>query len=300
MIEKSSIYTDSCDKWLKDVASANSFHLTFFDPPFNQGKEYRHFDDKQTDSSYWQWMTDILGLLRTATVSGGTVYFMQREKNTEFVLRALRESGWQFRNLIIWKKKSSAVPCSHKYGLHYQIIVMATNGNSPRVFNRLRIAPEQPASHKQPRENGVYVTDVWDDIRELTSGYFAGAEAIRGDNGERFHKQQAPLSLLARIILSSSVPGDVVFDPFAGTGTTLIAASLLNRQSVGVEVDPLNSECVQQRINHPRNADVRAINKLYKEYQYTEKLEAIWGEQINLKQASPSIKQTQNQMTLTS
>jgi len=43
---------------------------------------------------------------------------------------------------------------------------------------------------------------------------------LRRDNGERAHKQQAPIALLLRIILASSQPGDTVFDPFAGTGTT--------------------------------------------------------------------------------
>ena len=191
MSKPSPIQTANCGKWLKKAATG-SLHLSFLDPPFNQGKEYRHFDDKQNDDDYWQWMTDILSQVRTATASGGIVYFMQREKNAEFVLRALRQAGWHFQNLIIWKKKSSAVPCSRKYGLQYQIIATAVNGNAPRVFNRLRISPPLPA-HYKPRIGGVYVTDVWDDIRELTSGYFAGNEAIREKSGERFHKQQTPL-----------------------------------------------------------------------------------------------------------
>src|SRR3989338_3229794 len=99
---------------------------------------------------------------------GGAIYFMQREKNTEYVLQ----------NLIIWKKKTSAVPCSNKFGKHYQIIAFATKGKNPRVFNRLRINPPLPPAYKYEREDGMYVTDVWDDIRELTSGYFAGDEEI--------------------------------------------------------------------------------------------------------------------------
>ena len=292
-MKKTEIYCADCAEWLGDVAPG-AFHLSFLDPPFNQGKDYRKFDDKQADSVYWRWMTEILALTRKATAAGGWVYFMQREKNAEFVLRALRESGWSFKNLVVWKKKTSAVPCAKKYGLNYQIIAAATNGDSPRVFHRLRISPPLPQGYKYARENGVYLTDVWDDIRELTSGYFAGNEAIRTDDGERFHKQQAPLALLARIILSSSRPGDVVFDPFAGTGTTLVAASLLGRKGIGAEVDPINAECIKNRIAAPREADIESMEKLYKDYICTNDLAKIWGGKMRAVRvvSAPSVKET--------
>jgi DNA modification methylase len=126
-----------------------------------------------------------------------------------------------------------------------------------------------------PREQGVFVTDVWDDIRELTSGYFAGDEAIRTEQGERFHKQQAPLALLIRIILSSTQVNDWVLDPFAGTGTTLCAAHQLQRHAVGIELDPANAKMIHQRLAHIREAD--RIDKYYQEYAYTEGLGDIWG-----------------------
>ena len=270
------IHCGDCAKWLK-TAAPGGIHLSFLDPPFNQGKAYRRFNDKQDDAVYWRWMTDILAETHRATADGGWVYFMQREKNTEFVLRALRETGWSLKSLIVWKKKTSAVPCSNKFGLHYQIIAAATKGESARMFNRLRISPPLPAGYKHARDNGVYATDVWDDIRELTAGYFSGEEAIRTKDGERFHKQQAPLALLARIILSSSRPGDVVFDPFAGTGTTLVVASLLNRRGVGVEIDSLNAKCIKDRIANPRNADLDSMRKIYNDYLCTDNLPAIWG-----------------------
>ena len=202
---------------------------------------------------------------------------MQREKNTEQVLKALRETGWTLQNLIIWKKKTSAVPCSNKFGKHYQVIAFASKGAKLRVFNKLRITPPLPPNYKIGYENGVLVTDVWDDIRELTSGYFAGDEAIRSGNGERFHKQQAPLSLLLRIILSSSNIGDTVLDPFAGTGTTLVVANQLNRNSVGIEIDPDNIDCISNRLNNLRKSD--DIKKYYKDYIYTERLNEIWDTQ---------------------
>jgi DNA modification methylase len=118
------------------------------------------------------------------------------------------------------------------------------------------------------------VTDVWDDIRELTSGYFVGDEALRLPNGERFHKQQSPVALLLRIILSSTNPGDWVLDPFAGTGTTLVVAEQLGRPSVGMEIDPKNVEMIRWRLQEKREAD--SILPLRHYYRFTPNLDEIW------------------------
>ena len=200
-------------------------------------------------------MREICAKVYTLTSDGGALYFMQREKNTEFVLQCLRDTGWTFQNLIIWKKKTSAVPGMKRFGKHYQVIAFATKGKTPRVFHRLRIDPPLPADYKHARENGMFVTDVWDDIRELTSGYFAGDEALRDTEGNRLHKQQAPIQLLLRIILSSTNPGDVVLDPFAGSGTTLIVAEQLGRKSIGIELDSDNVTLIQNRFAERRDSD---------------------------------------------
>ncbi|HLA45266.1 MAG TPA: site-specific DNA-methyltransferase, partial [Aggregatilineales bacterium] len=210
------------------------------------------------------------------TSDGGAIYFMQREKNTEHVLRCLRETGWTFQNLIIWKKKTSAVPGTFRFGKHHQVIAFATKGSKPRLFNRLRIDPPLLATEKNPRPTGMYVTDVWDDIRELTSGYYAGDEPLRDTQGERQHKQQSPIALLLRIILSSTRTGDTVLDPFAGTGTTLVVAEQLSRCSIGIENAPENAALITERLEQLRAAD--SIDKYYDDYRHTENLSEIWGQ----------------------
>lgn len=85
--------------------SISNVHLTFLDPPYRQGKEYRFFDDNQPADRYWAWLEQILLEVYKVTVEGGAIYFMHREKNAKQVLKLLRESGWTFQNLIIWKRK---------------------------------------------------------------------------------------------------------------------------------------------------------------------------------------------------
>jgi site-specific DNA-methyltransferase (adenine-specific) len=274
MKENIIINSDCVNYLLKTQKKDLKINLTFLDPPFNQGKEYRVNDDSIPDEEYWAIMKRVCKLIYNRTSDGGSIYFMQREKNTRHVMEVLEDTGWTYQNLIIWKKKTSAVPQNYKFGLHYQIIVFATKGDKPRVFNKLRINPPRLVTEKYERPNGMYVTDVWDDIRELTSGYFAGDEALRQENGERFHKQQSPIALLLRIILSSSNIGDLVFDPFAGTGTTPVVAKQLSRKYIGVEIDPSNVEEIEKRLSRLRESD--NIEKYRKDYIFTENLNQIW------------------------
>ena len=265
---------DSCTTSLDTSNFVSKIDLSFLDPPFNQDKAYNQWDDNLPPEEYWNWMQEVCSKIYALTSDGGAIYFMQREKNTEFVLQCLRDSGWTFQNLIVWKKKTSAVPGMKRFGKHYQIIGFATKGKTPRVFNRLRIDPPLPADYKYTRENGMFVTDVWDDIRELTSGYFAGDEALRDADGNRLHKQQTPIQLLLRIILSSTNPGDVVLDPFAGSGTTLVVSEQLGRKSIGIEIDAFNVELIQNRLAKQRDAD--NVSRFFKDYACTSDLETIW------------------------
>ena len=261
-------YLDRDPKPVQDV------HLTFFDPPYRQGKDYRYFDDNQPEEKYWAWLEQILTKVYEVTTAGGAIYFMQREKNIEWMMKTLKKTGWSFQNLILWKKFTSAVPCKFRFGKVYQPIIFATKGAKPRVFNRLRVDYPTRPEHRYARSNGIYLTDVWDDIRELTSGYFAGDEALRDTEGRRIHTQQSPVALLLRIILTSSLPGDLVFDPLAGSGTTLVVAYQLRRNSVGIEIDPEYAKLIDKRLASITSAD--SILKYREYYRFTNNLEEIW------------------------
>jgi site-specific DNA-methyltransferase (adenine-specific) len=248
-------------------------HLTFLDPPFNQGRHYDAHDDDMPEEEYWAWMEDVCRASLEASAPGAALYFMQREKNAAEVLGTVRAAGWDTRNLIVWKKKTSAVPVRNSYNKAYQVLAFAAKG-APRIFNELRIDPPLPAHYTEPRERGVSLTDVWDDIREMTSGYFAGEEALRGPDGKRIHKQQAPVDLLLRVILASTLPGDLVVDPFAGTGTAGVVAGQLGRRYLLSDNSGANCELMRRRIGERREADRAAARAGY--YRHTPDLERIW------------------------
>ena len=286
---KCELFQGNCLDYLKDTSEP--FHLTFLDPPFNQNKDYRKHNDDMDNDEYWKWMAEVSQSIFERTECGGAIYFMQREKNAHLVIRTLIDTGWSFQNLIIWKKKASAVPEAKRFGKHYQIIVYATKGKVPRVFNKLRINPPLLVTEKYSRSNGMFVTDVWDDIRELTSGYYAGEEPIRLETGERAHKQQSPVALLLRIILSSSVIGDTIFDPFAGTGTTLVTGSQLRRRSIGAEIDPENIKIIRNRLTTFRKND--DVLRFRKDYSFTENLDQIWGDKSVIMDEVPQLNPVQ-------
>jgi hypothetical protein len=89
------------------------------------------------------------------------------------------------------------VPNTWGYGKAYQIIAFATKGRKPRIFHRLRIDAPLGPEYRYEREHGMFVTDVWDDIRELTSGYFAGEEALSHPDGTWVCTQQAPIRFVS-------------------------------------------------------------------------------------------------------
>jgi site-specific DNA-methyltransferase (adenine-specific) len=269
------VITGDCLDLLENGTVPPGIALTFLDPPFNQGKKYKFADDKLEPKDYWRRMRRACSAIYDLTQEGGAIYFMQREKNAEQVLKTLRKTGWDFRNLIVWKRVSGAMLVNGAFMKQYQIIAYATKGKAPRVFARLRIDPPLPHNYKIERERGVYLTDVWDDVKELTAGVFAPADAIRKTTGARFHEQQSPITLLLRILLSSTIKGDRILDPYAGTGTAAVVAKQLNRESVSIEIDPENVRCIKYRLEGLR--DVDNIEPLYASYAYTPRLATLWG-----------------------
>ena len=141
----------------------------------------------------------------------------------------------------------------------------------------------------------MFVTDVWDDIRELTSGYFAGDEALRDAEGNRLHKQQAPISTPPSNYFSPLQTLEMSFSIRSqGSGTTLVVAEQLGRKSIGIELDSHNVTLIQNRLAEQRDSD--DVSRFFKDYACTPDLEAIWGAHGQSRKFASSDEPTAKQM----
>ncbi len=89
------------------------------------------------------------------------------------------------------------------------------------------------------------------------------------------------------MILTSTKVGDTVLDPFSGTGTTSVVALQTQRNSIAIEIDPKNVECIHKRLKNVREADL--IQKYYQEYVFTKNLVEIWGDEFEIEQKTSVI-----------
>ncbi len=268
------LYQGDCLEFIRSRKPMN-IDLSICDPPFNQKKVYKHFDDNQNEKAYWKWIEDVLKQIYRTTAIGGSIYFMHREKNVEHLFRIMRKAKWVFQNLIIWRKMTRTTPSKTQLGKKYQVIFSGTKGDVPLVHNQLYGVTPMLSWHKKDSSKGVYIDDLWYDIRELTSGFFAGKEVIRNKDRTKAHRQQMPLALALRMILMSTSPGDKILDPFLGTRTTMTVAKQLNRRGIGIEIDSKNLAIARKRVSKIGRHD--NIDQYYGYYSTTKNINDIWG-----------------------
>ena len=230
----STIFYGQSEKTLDEVVEG-SVDLIFADPPYNIGKSFGAFKDKwRSDQDYANWCQDWLAKCLSKLKSSGSMYVMTSTQAMPYLDLWLRERCTVLSR-IIWHYDSSGVQAKAFFGSMYEPILFCVKDPKKYTFNAEAIEVEArtgavrklidyrkatPAPYKTKKVPG----NVW---------YFPRVR-YRMDEYEE-HPSQKPESLLERIILASSNPGDLVLDPFAGTFTTCAVAQRLGRRSVGIE-----------------------------------------------------------------
>lgn len=254
------LYNGDCIEIMKGLPD-NHIDLVFADPPFNLGKTYDPgIDDNMTMSEYINWTYEWLDQCIRILKPGGRIFIYNLPKWCIYIADYLgkRLTFWDW---IAVDMKFSLPIQGRLYPAHYAL-VSYVKGVKAATFNNQRI-PMQLCRHcggeikdyggykSKMNPAGINVSDVWSDIYP-----------VRHKSSKKGAYNELSVKLMDRIISMSTNTGDVVFDPFGGSGTTFAVAQLLKRRWIGSELG--NCEIIKQRILNPEQ-DRAQLNKVYQE-----------------------------------
>src|SRR5215213_7223087 len=228
----------------------DSVDLVFADPPYNLQLEQAlvrpdhslvdavddAWDKFASFAHYDDFTRAWLLACRRVMKKNATLWVIGSYHNIFRVGAALQDLNYWILNDVVWRK---ANPMPNFRGRRF------TNAHETLIWASKGAEAKSYTFHYEALKAGN------DDIQMRSDWFFplcTGEERLKGVDGRKVHPTQKPEALLARILLSSSDPGDVVLDPFFGTGTTGAVAKKLRRHFIGVERDSGYAEEARRRI----------------------------------------------------
>jgi site-specific DNA-methyltransferase (adenine-specific) len=235
MIEQytNKILHGDCLEILKDIPD-NCIDVTFADPPFNLHKKYKSTKDSLELKNYLAWCELWIHEMVRITKPTGSIFIHNIPKWLTYYTAILNQSTY-FKHWISWDAPTSpmgkSLQPSH-YGILFYVKEMKNNKFYEIRYPHKRcrkchyLHKDYGGKKKKLHPFGPLLSDMWTDIHRVKHNKY------RDD-----HPCQLPIHLLERILLMSSDAGDIILDPFSGTGTTALAAKRLGRNYIGLEVD---------------------------------------------------------------
>ena len=224
--------------------------LAFADPPFNIGYDYDEYDDRRIAAHYldWsrKWVTEVARVLKPA---GSFWLAIGDEYAAELKLIAQNDAKLTCRSWVIWYY-TFGVNCTRKFNRSHAHLFHFVKDPKKFTFNfndpAIRVPSARQLVYADSRANpdGRLPDDTWIlRPQDVPDGFSEDQDTwyfprVAGTFKERagFHGCQMPERLLGRIIRCSSKEEDLVLDPFAGSGTTLVVAKKLGRSWLGLEL----------------------------------------------------------------
>ncbi len=244
-----------------------SVDLAFADPPFNIGYDYDVYDDSKDSDTYLNWSRRwMAGVVRALKPTGTFWLAIGDEYAAELKVIAQRELGLICRSWVIWYY-TFGVNCKYKFSRSHAHLFYFIRDAECFTFNEdaIRVPSARQLVYADRRANpvGRLPDDTWILRPQDVPGGFAADEdtwyfpRVCGTFKERkgWHGCQMPEQLLGRIIRACSNEGDVVLDPFGGSGTTLAVAKKLGRSFVGFELSPEYAARIDERLRQTRQGD---------------------------------------------
>lgn len=231
--EFNKIYNEDCVEGMKSMTE-NSVDLVVTDPPFAidfkaKRSNYNRKDSRVLEgyaeilaSEYYdftlRWMTEVSRVLKES----GSMYVFSGWNNLKDILMAIDKLGFTTINHIIWKYQFGVATQRKFVSSHYHCIYVCKDDKKRKFY------PYSRYDKNSKKENGGSLhyedkEDVWFIKREYW-------------NGDQKTPTKLPAELIKKILMYSSEEGDVVLDPFLGSGQTAVVSKMLNRKYVGFEI----------------------------------------------------------------
>ena len=208
------------------IEEENTFDLIITDPPYGINYKTNHRKDKNHDfcstienDEDTEISRKALPLLYKLLKDGGAMYLFTQDSVLAETLNLVEESGFKLKNILVWDKGNwSAGDLKGAYGKRTEFIIYAVKGR--HILNPIG---------DTKRHNNI-----------LKFSRVVGKKQV--------HQNQKPVDLLEFLIKKSSDEGDWVFDPFMGSGSTGVAASNIDRNFYGIELDEKYFDIAKDRI----------------------------------------------------
>jgi DNA modification methylase len=260
--ENSIIQGDSVEimkEWVKKYPEG-IFDLIFADPPYNLNKNYSDYKDENTDNDYINWCDEWLSLSAKLLKKDGNMLILNLPKWTLHHIDSL-SYDFYLSNNIVWDALST--PKGKIMPAHYALThFRRLPGDGLKTESELMIYPQQIYCSRKScihdrernREKMSLLSNIWSDVHR-----------IKHKKDRDYHPCQLPDKLMSRIITLFSKPGDLVFDPFSGVGTTSFTSKKLNRRFVSIDISPEYVDIGNQKISEISQNGFIKREKIYRQ-----------------------------------
>lgn len=220
----------------KDIPD-DSVDLIIADPPYNLGKDYGNNNDTKGFDEYLdfsrKWLTEARRVLKNT----GTIYIFMGVRFISYLYSILeRDLNMEFNSWITWYYTQGIGKTKGFSPRHDDILMF--NKSKKFIFNIDDIRIPQKYYRERNNMRGANPGNVW----EFSHIHYC-------QKNRKPHPTQKPEGIIERMVLASSNKGDVVLDPFAGSGTTLRVCQQLGRSCIGFELNPEYIETINERLN---------------------------------------------------
>ena len=253
------ILEGDCIEAMRSLPS-ESVDLIFADPPYNlqlKGELHRpdnskvdavddHWDQFSSFRAYDEFTREWLAEARRLLKPNGAIWVIGSYHNIFRVGTALQDAGYWILNDVVWRKSN---PMPNFRGKRF------TNAHETMIWASKSEGAKYTFNYEALKalNEGIQMRSDW--VLPICNG----GERLKDENGEKAHPTQKPESLLHRILVGSTNPGDIVLDPFFGTGTTGAVAKMLGRDWVGIEREEAYRKVATKRIEKVRKFDREAL-----------------------------------------